>query len=544
MEQTIIALILLLVGSVYIFRTKNRLPQSFEIGCITFTLLVSVGFLTIFKTKDWTFVFSNFYLLSFIISIMAFGLGWLILKKDLQRLSWLALIFPAILLLAKSPQDTDKITNLTYVQVAGLGAVFPLLVHFLGVMITNLSPPEETPLKTHKQQVSLLLSLAVLGFMTIVSNFVFGKEAIYLLAVGIFSTSIMFTGYNLNGQKNFPSMVILLLGWVLFTQFQENYKEEMSLGMYQLISGLLFGVSALFLSALTSSWASESKGYFTKILFIKAILGPLVFVFLSGFLFFVYEAFGGRLSLSFTLLGAVIVLPLFNQMFENRAYGGIMLIFGATLFIIPMIEHDKSDSEVVVQTDQLETNLKKLSFVNEKGETVNTNLNDLTIAQGKWVLDQENSIIEFKVLGNESVTDGFFKGFSGVLVIDENFANTYIDVEIPIVGISTFNKPRDKSIRKDEIFFNEDKFPNLKYSIRNVSIENDQYVANGEFEMKGIKAPVKTNFIFASKGTIDGKEVVVLEGNGALNRVQFGQSSDASIGDEVTFTFKTIFIIE
>jgi polyisoprenoid-binding protein YceI len=148
------------------------------------------------------------------------------------------------------------------------------------------------------------------------------------------------------------------------------------------------------------------------------------------------------------------------------------------------------------------------------------------------------------VHGDESVTDGFFKGFSGTLVIDEDFSRTYIDVEIPVATISTFNKTRDKNIRKDDIFFDEAKFPKLRYEVKNIGVENEHYIAEGQFIMKGINAPVKTNFIFVAKGTLEGREVLILEGSGAINRTQFGQSSDASIGDEVTFTFKAIFGIE
>jgi polyisoprenoid-binding protein YceI len=544
MNNNILSISLILFGVVYLFQTRKEAPQSFGIGLLTLLNLIFIGFLPhldSFSLPQWM---SSFYFPAFTMIALSVVLGWFIVKKNLQILSWAALAFPMLFFLADTPENQDKISAFTYVQIAGLGAVFPLMVHFLSVLISNFAPPKETPIKAHKQLIALLLGLAILGFLVIISNFVLGKDAIYLLAVGIFSTSLMFSGYNLNGQKSFPTLVFLLLGIVLFTQFHEQYRNDLNIGMYQLFSGFLFGMVALFLSAFCSSWAAESDGFFSKILFLKALIGPLVLVFISGFLYFVYEAFGGRLSLSVSLLGAAFSLPIFNQIFENRAYGATGIIFGASLLIMPMLEHDKSGTQRVVQTDQLETNLKKLTYTNDAGEAVETNLNDLSIAQGKWLLDEENSIIEFKVHGEESVTDGFFKGFKGTLVVEEDFSKTYMDIEIPVSIISTFNKTRDKSIRKEDIFFEEEKFPKLNYEVKNLSVENDQYVADGQFTMKGISALVKTNFIFVAKGTLEGREVVILEGSGALNRTEFGQSSDASIGDEVSFTFKAIFSIE
>lgn len=544
MNTTIISIILILFGVVYLMQTKKQAAQSSAIGLLALVNLFAIGFLQSMAGFSFSNLMGSIYFPAFLMIALGLLIAWVIREKKLQWLSWIALALPALFFLADTPENQDKINNFTFVQIVGLGAVFPLMVHFLSIFIANFAPPKETPIKAHKQLISLLLGLAILGFMVIISNFVLGKDAIYLLAVGIFSTSILFTGYNLNGQKSFPTLVFLLLGIVLFTYFHEMYRADMNMGMYQLFSGFLFGVSALFLSAFCSSWAAESDGFFSKILFLKALIGPLVIVFLSGFLFFIYEAFGGRLSLSASLLGAAFALPILNQIFENRAYGAMSIIFGATLFIMPMLQHDKSGMEQLVQTDQLETDLKKLTYINASGEPIQTGLNDLTLAQGKWILDDENSIIEFKVQGDESVTDGFFKGFSGTLIIDEDFTKTYLDIEIPVAKISTFNKTRDKNIRKDDIFFDEGKFPSLRYEVKNIGVENDQYVADGQFFMKGINAIVKTNFIFAAKGTLEGREVLILEGSGALNRAQFGQSPDASIGDEVTFTFKAIFIIE
>jgi polyisoprenoid-binding protein YceI len=549
MITIIFSSVLLFAGAIYLWQTRKAQASPIAIALITLVAVCFIGTIAHSPLRDGDINFSEILsnkplIISKVLAIFSVLLAWIMLKKNWLALSWVVLAFPLAYFMLPAAEEGEKITAFNYVQVVGIGVVLPLIVHFLSVFISNMAPPKDTPFNTHKQLISLLLSLALIGFSVIMVNFVLGKGAIYYLATGIFSSALLFRGYNLNGQKNFPAMVMMLLSIFLFSTLHDSYRDEMSMGMYQLISGLIFGASALYLSAFCSSWAAESDGFFAKIIFAKGIFGPVVFILISGMLFFVYEAFGGRLSLVASILGAALVLPLLNQIFEGRVYGGMAIILGTSLLVIPHIEHNRQDAEIVLQEDQINTDLAKLVYTNEQGEEVQTSLNDITQFLGKWMVDTTNSIIEFKVAGSESVTDGFFKGFSGVLIVDEDYSLTYLDIEIPIAGISTFNKTRDKNIRKDDIFFDESKFPKMNYEVKNVKIEDDSFVAEGTYTMKSISLPVRTTFKLTGAGTINGKEALILEGEGELNRTKFGQTSDPSIGDDITFTFKTIFTIE
>jgi polyisoprenoid-binding protein YceI len=541
MSNLIAPSFLIVFGTLYLIYFRKNSPQSFSIALLVFLNMIVLCLMPLIYPKTIENLSNNYVALGSLMAATSIALSWIIFKKKLHWLSWIALGMPAFYFLVSVPEGQEKISAFSHVQIAGLGVMFPVIIHLLNMFISSISQPSVTPLKTHKHLISIFLGLAVLGFMTIISNFVLGENGIFVLASGIFCSSVLFTSYNLNGQKSFPVFVFVLLGMLVFSQFNEVYGEQLNLNNYQFFSGLLFGISALFVSSFSSSWASESQGFFTRIILLKAVIGPLVFIFFSGFLFFVYEAFGGRMSISASLIGAVFTLPVMNYIFENRAYGGLSIIFGATIMIMPMLEHDKSKAEVVTVSETLETNLQKLKYTDENGALVESNLNDITIAKGAWVLDSESSIIEFKVRGLESVTDGFFKGFKGDLTIGDAYASAAFNIEIPISCISTYNSSRDKNIRKDAIFFDESKFPRIQYSVEALKVENDAYVADGVFTMKGIAAAVKTTFVFSSKGVLNGKDVIILEGRGKLNRSKFGQGSDASIGDEVSFTFKAIF---
>lgn len=545
MITMIFSTILILAGAIYLWHTRKNQASPISIALITVVNLCIIGTLGFYENPEFKDVIANKpFLLSKILALLTVLFAAIMLKKNWLMLSWVALIFPFAFFLLPEAEADAKYTAFAYVQVVGIGVVLPLLVHFLCVFISNMAPPRETAFNTHKQLISLLLSMVMVGFAVLMANFILGAQSLYFLALGMFISALLFRGYNLNGQKHFPALVFMLLAVFLFNNLHGIYREEMSMGMYQLISGLIFGASALFVSAFCSQWAAESDGFFSKIIFTKSIFAPVVFILFSGLLFFVYEAFGGRLSLVASLLGAALTLPLLNHIFENRSYGGLSIILGTSLLLIPFIQHDRQGTEITLQEDQIAFELTKLKYTNEQGEIIETNLNDLSAYPGKWMLDSSNSIIEFQVHGNESVTDGFFKGISGVLIIDEDYTQTNLDIEIPVVSISTFNKTRDKNIRKDDIFFDEAQFPKMRYDVKNLRVENDQYLADGTFTMKGISLPVQVEMKLSGAGTIDGKEVLILEGTGSLNRTKFGQSSDPSIGDEITFTFKTIFTIE
>ena len=547
MTTTLFSTLLILSGAIYLWQTRKDQASPLAIALITLVGLCFIGTITHSTQNELDFkeILANKPLvISKIIAILSLVFAWIMLKKNWLILSWVTLILPLAYFMLPASEVGEKITAFSYVQVLGIGVVLPLLIHFLSVFISNMAPPRETAFNTHKQLISLLIGIVMIGFSVLMANFILGKTAIYFLASGIFSSALLFRGYNLNGQKHFPGFVMMLLAIFLFGNLLDKYSAELSMGAYQLISGLIFGAGALYLSAFCSSWAAESDGVFSKMIFSKAIFGPVVFILMSGLLFFVYEAFGGRLSLIVSVLGAALVLPLLNQIFENRTYGGMAIILGVSILVIPHIEHNKQETEIVIQEDEINTELAKLSYTDEQGTLIETSLNDITQFQGKWFVDTASSIIEFKVAGTESVTDGFFKGFTGVLVVNEDYTATYLDIEIPIAGISTFNKTRDKNIRKDDIFFDEAKFPKIKYEAKNVRIENDQFIAAGTFTMKGISLPIETAFKLTGACTINGKEALILEGSGALNRTIFGQTSDPSIGDEITFTFKTIFTIE
>jgi len=282
MITAIFSMILIFAGIFYLWQTRKDQASPLSIALITLVGVCFIGTLAHSPLRDGNINFSEIVankplVISKILSILSLIFAWIMLKKNWLALSWVVLIFPLAYFVLPAAEQSDKITAFSYVQVVGIGVVLPLIIHFLSVFISNMAPPRDTAFNTHKQLISLLLSLALIGFSVIMVNFVLGKSAIYYLATGIFSSALLFRGYNLNGQKHFPALVMMLLSIFMFNNLHDAYRDEMSMGMYQFISGLIFGAGALYLSAFCSSWAAESDGVFSKMIFSKAILGPFGF---------------------------------------------------------------------------------------------------------------------------------------------------------------------------------------------------------------------------------------------------------------------------
>jgi polyisoprenoid-binding protein YceI len=95
---------------------------------------------------------------------------------------------------------------------------------------------------------------------------------------------------------------------------------------------------------------------------------------------------------------------------------------------------------------------------------------------------------------------------------------------------------------EDAAFFEEAKFPQMKFGVKNLSLTEEGYLAEGEFTMKGKTKKVPVVFQFVGKGERDGKSFIVLKGSGKLNRTDFGMTPDPGIGDVVNFEFQTEFV--
>lgn len=540
---TILFSFILIISGVFfhIFFQKKR-PSSIGIALMLLITSFVLGSYILYPELDFSKILGDYPLiLSKFILLLSFFLTWLIIKKNFQILSWITLLFPAAFFIIPNANDAESISNMSYVIVFGMGTIYPLMVHFLSALILNLPMPQGLTFQQHKQSISLIIATVLLAIFIIMANFVLGKSAMYFLATGVFSSAVMFRPYNLNGQKSFPSMVMTLFSFALFSLFAGVYQDSLSFGAYQVFSGLLFGAGAVFVAAITFSWSCESSGVFNKLLVFKSIVGPIAFITISGFLFFAYEAFGGRLSVMFSVIGAALVLPVVNIWFQNRAYGGIAIVLGTSILLMPYLQHDKTETEIIIQEENITFDLPKLKVINELGEEYETKLNDITLANGSWQLDSSNSIIEFQIEGTDGITDGFFKALKGKLEIGQTLERINLGIEIPVVGISTYNNSRDKSIRKDEDFFDGVRYPVMRYVVKNIGIGEENYLAVGEFTMRDITLPLETKLIFSGQGTINGKDAIILEGSGALDRTAFGQMPDATIGNELKFTYKVIF---
>src|SRR5690606_215581 len=98
------------------------------------------------------------------------------------------------------------------------------------------------------------------------------------------------------------------------------------------------------------------------------------------------------------------------------------------------------------------------------------------------------AVISFQLGPKGGVTKGEITGFEGKVEFTDDVENTRFEVTMPVKQLTTFNSMRDESLMED-IYFNEPKFPVMKYLSTKMTPKEDGYVLSGTFTMLGTSKP-------------------------------------------------------
>ena len=218
--------------------------------------------------------------------------------------------------------------------------------------------------------------------------------------------------------------------------------------------------------------------------------------------------------------------------------GAIGFIAIGVVFIIPWgnaeSEVEKSEVEVPVETV----------------ETVNDIiLNDMSEITGAYVsqdnLDKVTSEIMFHITGPQDAT-GSFKKFTINFNSDSDsdYTKASISVVIDPLSVYTANKMRDESI-KGEGFFESENFPEIRFNSSQIAIGDTSYIALGTLFMLGVEKEITVNFMYKGKGkNVEGKSVIIFQGEFTLDRTEHGMKETAGIGNNVEVSFYTELILK
>jgi polyisoprenoid-binding protein YceI len=310
--------------------------------------------------------------------------------------------------------------------------------------------------------------------------------------------------------------------------------DNLSLLQGKVISGLFFGGLVTLVYATCLQWADTIKGKLVNLLLFKALVIPAFFIVISGGLYFMYESFGGSISIIAILIGAAISVPLTHIIFKSSNFGSSLLLIGAAILFTPFLSiHNEIDS--INEPTSTTASLQQDTAIQLSPIHFNT-------LEGGWKIDDKNTHIGFTLSANGTTTKGKFKSHSGSLTIPSDWKQTTMSITIPVDQITTFNRVRDASILEDEDFFDENKFKELQFSLFTIEENENAFIGKGEFTMKGISKPLSITLQVNTSSDDKNPSSIWLTGSGELNRLDFGMKPDPAIGNVISFEFKSLFI--
>ncbi|MCB0477054.1 MAG: YceI family protein [Crocinitomicaceae bacterium] len=330
-------------------------------------------------------------------------------------------------------------------------------------------------------------------------------------------------------QGAFSVVGLLGLGYVIsFGSGLEFY-----LGHSHLIFGAFIGGFILVIGKLMGLMNDKFKAF--KIIMVAVVIGM---VYGLGYLYSIKENLGGLITYSGVLIG--MLLMIFNSEKGKYSYsmGTGLITLASILLFAPFFEVVDPFAEKGSNADKIASDQKKVETVNEKGEKVVLELNDITEAKGNWEVFLDNSKLKFVVVSHGNTTKGTFKNYSGTISIKEKLEDCEVTMKFDATSLSTFNKTRDGEIKEGEDWMHVSKFPELEFHAKGFKLEGDKYVTEGDLTMKGITKKVQVSFVFEGKGNNAGKDFIIVSGNLSLDMTNFGipESSEVDKGVEIEFT--------
>ncbi|HWO37388.1 MAG TPA: YceI family protein [Candidatus Acidoferrum sp.] len=170
-----------------------------------------------------------------------------------------------------------------------------------------------------------------------------------------------------------------------------------------------------------------------------------------------------------------------------------------------------------------------------------------------WNIDPAHSMAEFKVkhmmIAN---VKGQFSKVSGALFLDESdLANSRIEASIEAASIHTRDDQRDAHLKSAD-FFDVEKFPNLHFKSKGISIVRDgELSVEGDLTIHGVTRKVHFTVEGPTPPAKDpwGNTRVAVSATTKINRKDFGLTWNAAletggilVGDDVTITLEVEFV--
>jgi len=545
MEDNWIGIILILLGFVAVIGNINAKPRFvhlwFVVLAAVFTGYYSFQNLQGFEDKEPDM---NPFYMGISILFLALVISKFIGTGKKAYIGLIGLLFPLFFLILGDKTFAfggKGFTGMDLVKAGVLGSIVPLAFLFVFSIFKRMKADPEKAGEGIQPLIESGFMFLFLAGASIAGFFLAGSFGLFAVLVSFLASSILATNAVEHGRNQvvpFALTFILLLPLIHLSEV--GVADNLSILQGKVLAGLFFGAMVVAVHAGCVAWSEKITGWMSKLLLFKAIVIPVLFIHIGGLLYFMYESFGGTSLVVSMLIGAALVIPLIHLIFPNTSLGAATLLIGSALFITPHLKHQTTEMDTEIQG--VDDSTQRIKVVQEDGSQKELDILDLNEAKGNWVVNKENSNLNFSLDESGSKIKGKFKSYDGTFSIADNWQNAKMKITIPVKSISTFNEIRDKSLLGDEEFFEEAKFPEITYEVNGLELTEEGYISEGTFKMKGISKKVPFSFQFVGKGERDGKTFIVLKGKGSLNRTDFGMTPDPGIGDVVNFEFQTEFV--
>lgn len=363
------------------------------------------------------------------------------------------------------------------------------------------------------------IHLVCVGLFAIAATFFASWFGLLLLAVGLY----MHTVY---AQQKFSGTVIALLALSTLSVWIERYGvESVDLSIGKVLAGLFVGAGAYSVIRLAE------KGW-PKWLSLTLVGGAVLLVILIATLNNVHPAYGGIESFIAALIGFSLTAVLSNKSTAAFVLFPLMVLIGLTVPNDPF-----ENAELSQQSTEVSSSNKPTAEEPTKPTVESMKGLDASELSGTYKIDKETALISFQLGPKGGITKGEIRNFEGSVAFADPIENTRFEVTMPVKNLTTFNSMRDESLMED-IYFNEPKFPVMKFLSTKMTPKDDGYVLSGNFTLLG---KTKTEDVFVKYvENQDGK--IIFVGKSTIDKTKYGMASSPQEGDLVDFEFKIVLI--
>lgn len=532
-----IAIILLISGAFFTVSKFKNTDKS-----IWYIASFILGISTIALSKDFIFEAgkpNNTIILVLILALsVSFALGEIFKTKKVERFYAIPFLIGFPTFLNMRPIDSQYLeyqieSEMILAMTVMVGLLLPFILHFIIKYTKSIFEENE-----NEQLLSGAILFIFIGGFAALGNFLLGPIA--LLSTGIF---LLAGTFMTRDRLSVSSNILLGAGNALILISAANIIihrtgfEGIDLTAGQVLEGVFLAGFLVLIYELLIKTAQKKN---SKLMLFFAILKPIAAVALFGLLYTQLERLGGLLTLSAALIILGVLGLFYSSLRTNENISGLKLLtLGTTIMLMPLITPVQQSSGIDLDALGISGDATAIAPVQSYHQKLTVpNGQDISIAEGSWKFNEELSKIFFEIGPRDGRVKGEFRNIAGDFKTDGTPENSQITVKIPVNKITTFNGIRDDELKNDKEFFDGKNFPEIVYSSKDFTANNDSYTLEGDFTMLGVTKTISTEIKVVGVGEKEGKAVLVLWGTASIDRTEFGMSPSEKIGNVVDFHFE------